>query len=145
MAIASEKAMPRIMLVSKLPYVSGFRAMPVSAPCTLKPIPTPAPAAPIIARPAPTKRAASIIFPSILQASLGFSYWLYFVCFSVSFCMLFLMAVTLGGLRHKDHGEHAEHERLNDANEQFEHHDHGSQDRNLAQQARHDSNQNHAR
>src|SRR5512146_2362521 len=134
MAIASEKAMPRIMLVSRFPYVSGLRAMPVSAPCTLRPIPTPAPAAPIMASPAPTRRAASRMFPSIVQASLGLCFVLLdFVCFSVSFRVLFLVAVTLGGLRHEYHGQHSEHERLDNTYKQFEHHDHRRQDGDLAQ------------
>ena len=59
--------------------------------------------------------------------------------------MLFLVPVTLGGLRHKDHGQHAEHEGLNDTHKQFEHHDHRRQDRDLTQQPCHDGNQHHTR
>ncbi len=58
---------------------------------------------------------------------------------------VFFAAVTLCSLRHKDHGQHTENERLNDTHEQFEHHDHGRQDRDLSQQTSHNCHQHDPR
>ena len=59
-------------------------------------------------------------------------------------CVLFA-AVTLRGLRHKDHGQHTEHKRLNDADEQLEHHDHRGQDGEFTKQTSNDGNQHDTR
>lgn len=61
-AIASDKANPRIAYVKSCCFNEGFREYPViSAPKTI-PIPTPDPATPIVAAPAPINLAASTIF-----------------------------------------------------------------------------------
>src|SRR5579859_1470090 len=54
MAMVSENTIPRIMFVSRLPDASGLRPIACSAPFTTEPMPTPAPSAPTIARPAPS-------------------------------------------------------------------------------------------
>src|SRR3972149_992854 len=59
--------------------------------------------------------------------------------YSLMLCVLF--SVALRGLRHKDHGQHTENERLDHAHEQFEHHDHRGQNRDLAEQSCNDRDQ----
>src|SRR6476646_8831046 len=57
----------------------------------------------------------------------------------VSFGRLF--AVTLCGLRHKDHGQHTEYKCLDDTHEQFKHHNHRGQNGNLSKQTGNDRDQ----
>ena len=47
---------------------------------------------------------------------------------------VFFVAVSLRRHRHEDHGQHAKHERLNQTDEQLEHHDHCSQNADVAKQ-----------
>jgi hypothetical protein len=56
--VASERANPRIAYWNSCGRRAGFRDVPVISPENTIPIPTPAPASPIVASPAPTNFAA---------------------------------------------------------------------------------------
>ena len=65
--MASDKANPKIEYVNSCPLSDGFLAYPmIKAPNTI-PIPTPDPATPIVAAPAPINFAASTIYTFLVQ------------------------------------------------------------------------------
>ena len=57
-AIASVNAKPKIAVLNNSSFKEGFREIPITNAPNTVPIPTPAPASPIVAKPAPTNLAA---------------------------------------------------------------------------------------
>ena len=57
-AIASVNANPRIAVLNNSSFKEGFREIPITNAPNTVPIPTPAPASPIVAKPAPINLAA---------------------------------------------------------------------------------------
>ena len=53
-AIASVKANPKIAILNNSSFKEGFRDIPITKAPNTVPIPTPAPAKPMVAKPAPT-------------------------------------------------------------------------------------------
>ena len=72
-AIASDNANPNIAYPNNCCFNDGFRAYPVINDPNTVPIPTPDPATPIVANPAPINFAASCIFPFLFSSFGAFS------------------------------------------------------------------------
>src|SRR3990172_5010329 len=151
MAVASEKARPRIMLVWMVGVASGLRPMASTAPPATMPMPMPPPSTPMAARPAPiyfrpmmkiVAASASIVSDLLLMSAMrsggqpsARTKSVRGGCFRVTGVVLRLVVVAVmadDSLAHEGERQHREHVGLNDAHEDFqpvEHagHDHGGQ------------------